>query len=52
VVTGKISHLDEEAYAEGKIPTVSKRIIRSVAKAIVKAAFPAESEKEESEETT
>ena len=47
VVTGKISHLDEEAYAEGKIPTVSKRIVRSVAKAIVKAAFPAEEGKEE-----
>ncbi len=36
VISGKISHLDEEAYLEGRIPTVSKRIVRSVARAILK----------------
>jgi len=36
VVSGKISHLDEEAYIEGKIPTVSKRIVRSVARVILR----------------
>ncbi len=47
VISGKISHLDEEAYLEGRIPTVSKRIVRSVARAILKRASGGEVEEEE-----